>query len=84
MKSTLKNNRNYFSNRLPFGNTGQPVFLKKSKFVFCKKLIFLFVLNCFDTLISKIFLKKHYFDAFRHEKHFEKQPQPHSQTCRSN
>jgi len=25
-------------------------------------------------------MKKHHFDAFRHEKHFEKQLQPHSQT----
>ena len=25
-------------------------------------------------------MKKHHFDAFRNEKHFEKQPQPHSQT----
>jgi hypothetical protein len=24
--------------------------------------------------------KKNHFDAFRHEKHFEKQPQSHSQT----
>jgi hypothetical protein len=34
-------------------------------------------------LISKIILKKikkHHFDAFQHEKHFEKQPQPYSQT----
>jgi hypothetical protein len=23
-------------------------------------------------------IKKHHFDAFRHEKHFEKQPQSHS------
>jgi hypothetical protein len=25
-------------------------------------------------------MKKHHSDAFRHEKHFEKQPQPHSET----
>ena len=25
-------------------------------------------------------MKKHHFDAFRHEKHFEKQLQPYSQT----
>jgi hypothetical protein len=25
-------------------------------------------------------MKKHHFDAFQHEKHFEKQSQPHSQT----
>jgi hypothetical protein len=43
----------------------------------------LYVLNRFDALILKMILKKmkkHHFDAFRHEKHFEKQPQPHSQT----
>ena len=36
----------------------------------------------FDTLISKWFLKnkKNYFDAFPSEKHYEKQPEPHSQT----
>jgi hypothetical protein len=35
-------------------------------------------LDRFDALISKIIfkkLKKYHFDAFRHEKHFEKQPQ---------
>jgi len=40
-------------------------------------------LDRFDALISKIIfkkIKKHHFNAFRHEKHFEKQPQPHSQT----
>ena len=33
---------------------------------------------------QKLFLKnkkKHHFDAFRLEKHFKKQPQPHFQTC---
>jgi hypothetical protein len=36
-------------------------------------------LDRFDALISKIIfkkIKKHHFDVFRHEKHFEKQPQP--------
>jgi len=49
---------------------------------FLKKLIFLYILDRFDALISKIifFLKINYFDAFQYEKHFEKQPQPHSQT----
>ena len=43
----------------------------------------MYVLNRFDALILKMIfkkMKKHHFDAFRHEKHFEKQPQPHSQT----
>jgi len=48
-------------------------FLKK------KKLNFLYVLDRFDALISKIFFfKKIHFNTFRHEKHFEKQL--HSQT----
>jgi len=34
---------------------------------------------CADLIFKKI-KKKYHFDAFRHEKHFEKQPQPHSQT----
>jgi hypothetical protein len=35
-------------------------------------------------LISKVifFKKKYHFDAFQHEKHFKKQPQPHYQTGR--
>jgi hypothetical protein len=40
-------------------------------------------LDRFDVLILKIIfkkIKKYHFDAFRHEKHFEKQPQLHSQT----
>jgi hypothetical protein len=36
-------------------------------------------LNHFDALISKIIFKKYYFDTFTRKKHFEKQPQPHSQ-----
>jgi hypothetical protein len=50
--------------------------------VFHKKSNFLYVLDRFDALILKInFLKikKHHFDIFQHEKHFKKQPQPHSQ-----
>jgi hypothetical protein len=62
-------------------------FLKTIKFFyfFYFKLIFFLVFSDhFDALISKIIfkkLKKKYFDAFPSEKHFEKQPQPHSQTC---
>jgi len=59
-----------------FGNVVQTAFPKNSNF--------LYVLNRFDALISKIIFKnkKNHFDTFRHEKHFEKQPQPqpHSQT----
>jgi len=61
-------------NKGAFGNADQPVFPKNS--------VFLYVLDRFDALISKIifFKKKYHFDAFQNEKHFEKQPQPHSQT----
>jgi len=55
---------------------------QKNQFLFLLKIIFLYVLDRFDTLISKIIFKnkKYYFDAFRYEKHFEKQLQPHSRT----
>jgi hypothetical protein len=36
----------------------QTVFLKNLIFILYKKLIFLYVLDCFDVLILKIFLKK--------------------------
>jgi hypothetical protein len=43
-----------------------------------------YVLYRFDVLVSKIIFKneKNYFDAFQHEKHFEKQPQPYFQTLK--
>jgi len=41
----------------PFGNAVQTIFYK-NLIVFYQKLIFLYVLNRFDTLISKIFFKK--------------------------
>jgi hypothetical protein len=52
-----------------FGNAG-----KNSNF-FLLKINFFYVLDRFDALISKIIFKnkkKYHFDAFRHEKHFEK------------
>jgi hypothetical protein len=66
-----------------FGNVVVTVFSKKLKMFLLKIIFYIYVLNRFDALISKIILKKmkkHHFDAFRHKKHFEKQQQPHSQT----
>ena len=38
-------------------------------------------LDYFDVLMSKIiFFKKYHFNVFLNKKHFEKQPQPQSQT----
>jgi len=63
---------------------GWKVFLQKIKFVFCFKLIIFFMfLDRFYVLISKINfkkIKKHYFNAFPSEKHFEKQLLPRYQT----
>jgi hypothetical protein len=42
----------------------------------------LYILDRFEALMSKLIflkIKKHHFDAFRHEKYFKKQLQPHSQ-----
>jgi hypothetical protein len=47
------------------------------------KINFLYILNCFDILISKItFFKKYiyYFNAFQYKKYFKKQPRAYSQT----
>ena len=60
----------------------QTAFPKNSKTNWLK-INFLCVLDHIDMLISKIISKnkkKHHFDGFQHEKHFKKQPQPHSQT----
>jgi hypothetical protein len=61
------------------------VFLKKNDyFLFFYLLqinIFLVFLDFFDALMSKIIFfkkKKYYFDTFSCKKHFEKQPQPHT------
>ena len=44
------------------------------------------ILDHFDMIMSKIIFfkmkKKHYFDLFLSEKHFEKQSLPHFQTLR--
>jgi uncharacterized membrane protein YobD (UPF0266 family) len=45
--------------------------------------MFFMFLYHFDVLMSKIIFKnkkKYYFNVFWNEKHFEKQPLPHSQT----
>jgi hypothetical protein len=60
----------------------QTAFLKNLIFS-CKKLKKNNILDRFDLLISKMIFKKYkkyHFDTFRHEKLFEKQQQPHSQT----
>jgi len=53
------------------------VFLKKINFFFIfffKLIYFLVFLDHFDVLISKIILKKYYFNIFLNEKYLKKQP----------
>jgi hypothetical protein len=59
------------------------VFLKKIKIFYFFKLIFLCVFKlfwCADIKNNFLKNKKNYFNTFLSEKHFKKQPQPHSQT----
>jgi len=60
-KELLKNSQQKMIHRL---NTLEKSYFKKINFCLCKNLIFLYVLNCFDTLILKIILKnkKYYFN----------------------
>jgi len=56
--------------------------ISKKFIFFCKRLIFFVYFRSFwgaDVKINFFKNKKHHFDAFRHEKYFEKQLQPHSQ-----
>jgi hypothetical protein len=55
-----------------FEGIGQLVFLKYLIFLLLKIKYFLYILNCFDVLISKIILKK-----IKNKNHFKKQPQLH-------
>jgi len=54
--------------------------LKKIEIFICFKLVFQ-IFWCADVKNDFFKIKKYYFDAFLSEKHFEKQPQPHSQMC---
>jgi hypothetical protein len=61
-----------------FENMGQPVFLKKIFFLLkINFFIYFGSFRCVDLKNNFLKIKKHYFDAFRHEKHFEKQLHPH-------
>jgi len=67
---------------LEFGNAGQIVFFFKFIFFLLKINIFLYFKSfwCADFKNNFLKNKKNYFNAFRYKKHFEKQPQPFSQT----
>ena len=61
-----------------FKNAGQPAFLKKSFFLLKINFFICFgSFRCVDLKNNFLKIKKHHFDAFQHEKHFQKQPQPH-------
>jgi len=66
---------------LLYGNAVETIIFS-NLFIFVKN-YFLMFLYCFDVLISKIIflkIKRHHFNIFLNEKHFEPQPLPQSQT----
>jgi len=70
-----------------FEKAGQPAFSKKLINFLLKINFFVYFGSLWCTDLKNNFLKiKKLFWCiwFRHEKHFEKQPQPHSQTGKTN